>query len=559
MSFLLFVLSLIFFFLGIFFIINDSLFLVEWLFLSFNSMNFYMSLVFDWMSLIFMSFVLGISSFVMFYSNEYMYSDLNKNRFFYLLIMFILSMMFLIISPNLVSILIGWDGLGLISYCLIIYYQNYKSYNAGMLTALMNRIGDVALILSISWISSYGSWYYLFYLNKMINVNFICFLIILAAFTKSAQLPFSSWLPAAMAAPTPVSALVHSSTLVTAGVYLLIRFNFLIVNFYFIDFFICLSLLTMIMSSLGANFEFDLSKIIAMSTLSQLGFMMSTLMLGFPTLAFFHLLVHALFSALLFLCSGILIHYMWGNQDIRFMGGLVIQVPITTSCMNVSNLALCGIPFLSGFYSKDLIIEVLMMHSVNFLFMFMFFLSVGLTIMYSFRLSYYLLCGNFNSFSFISIYDCSSGMLFSINFMVLFSILGGSFMSWLIFKSPIIILLPFDLKIVILLFVFFGGWLGYESNFYIEIMKFPLINYFFGSMWFMPMFSTYFLTNNSFLFMLSYFKLVDYGWGEYFGSSGIFNLLFFMTKFNQGFQFNNFKVYMLISIFWLLFVLVYMI
>jgi NADH-ubiquinone oxidoreductase chain 5 len=172
-------------------------------------------------------------------------------------------------------------------------------------------------------------------------------------------------LPAAMAAPTPVSSLVHSSTLVTAGVYLLIRFNFAFSDSlcYFLLF---ISRITMFMSGLGARFEFDLKKIIALSTLSQLGLIMSILALGGYKLAFFHLLTHALFKALLFMCSGNIIHNVGNCQDIRFIGSLVNFIPLTCVYFNICNLSLCGLPFFRGFYSKDLILEVMRMGYLNF-------------------------------------------------------------------------------------------------------------------------------------------------------------------------------------------------
>jgi len=184
---------------------------------------------------------------------------------------------------------------------------------------------------------------------------FVLIMVILASITKSAQIPFSAWLPAAMAAPTPVSALVHSSTLVTAGVYLIIRFNYLVGLNLFIFY---LGRLTIFMSGLGANFEIDLKKIIALSTLRQLGVIMIVLSLGYSELAFFHLLTHALFKSLLFLCAGVFIHGARDCQDIRFLGGVMSGMPISSLFFVCCSLSLCGFPFLSGFYSKDLILEL---------------------------------------------------------------------------------------------------------------------------------------------------------------------------------------------------------
>lgn len=246
-----------------------------------------------------------------------------------------------------------------------------------MVTVLSNRIGDVALLLAISWIINFGRWrfyYYFDFMNlKIINL-IIGIFVLLAAITKRAQIPFSSWLPAAIAAPTPVSALVHSSTLVTAGVYLLIRFRFMLNNSFIFFVLVLLGSLTIFISGLGANFEIDLKKIIALSTLRQLGLIIGILSLGLFKLAFFHLLTHALFKSLLFLCAGGLIHRINNFQDVRWSGGFIIHIPLTLTCFNISSLALCGMPFLAGFYSKDLILEIVCMRNINFLIFFFFFL-----------------------------------------------------------------------------------------------------------------------------------------------------------------------------------------
>lgn len=356
------------------FLYLDLAIFIEWELFNFNSCDLIINFIFDWIRLLFISFVLFISSIVIFYRWDYMNEDKNKIRFIYIVVLFIVSIIFLIISPNLITILIGWDGLGLVSYCLVIYFQNYKSYNAGILTALSNRIGDVALLISIAWIINIGRWSFIFYL-EFIDLNLIfLIIIIIAAITKRAQIPFSSWLPAAIAAPTPVSALVHSSTLVTAGVYLLIRFNnYLILNNQVLLILLILGRLTIFISGLGANYEIDLKKIIALSTLSQLGLIIRILSLGYIKLAFFHLLTHALFKALLFLCAGIFIHRIINFQDIRLSGGFNNQIILSLIYFNISSLALCGMPFLAGFYSKDLILEYVIISNINLLIFFFFF------------------------------------------------------------------------------------------------------------------------------------------------------------------------------------------
>nr|WBR65659.1 NADH dehydrogenase subunit 5 [Layahima elegans] len=550
--------SLSLFISGLFFVINDLVIFIEWELLSLNSSSIVMTILLDWMSLIFMSFVLFISSMVIYYSDDYMHGDENLNRFIILVLMFVLSMMFLIISPNLISILLGWDGLGLVSYCLVIYYQNVKSYNAGMITALTNRIGDVALLLSIAWMLNYGSWNYIYYLECMkedYQMVVIAWLVVLAAMTKSAQIPFSSWLPAAMAAPTPVSALVHSSTLVTAGVYLLIRFNLLFVNTYLSKLLLLLAVLTMFMAGLGANYEFDLKKIIALSTLSQLGLMMSILALGYADLAFFHLLTHALFKALLFMCAGSIIHNMKNTQDIRLMGGLVNMMPLTSMCFNVANLALCGMPFLAGFYSKDLILEVMSMSSVNLLIYMLYFLSTGLTVCYSMRLTYYSLSGIFNFGSLSSISDCYWIMLKGMLGLLFLAISGGSMLSWLIIPTPEMICLPPLMKLMALIVSLFGGILGYEIfqfkiSWDMKSMKNYSMTSFLGSMWYMPMISTTYLNYNSLKLGYQIIKSVDQGWNEYFGAQSIYNFMTNFSKTNSLLQYMNFKIYLVMFVSW---------
>nr|AFQ62410.1 NADH dehydrogenase subunit 5 [Meru phyllisae] len=557
----LFLISFYMFLYSMIFIFKDLVVFIEWELVSLNSNSLVMSILLDWMSLLFMSFVLFISSMVIYYSEDYMFGDLNLNRFIMLVLMFILSMMFLIISPNLISILLGWDGLGLVSYCLVIYYQNIKSYNAGMLTALMNRVGDVMLLISISWFLNYGSWNFYFYLDFFKYDDYmkiISLLIILAAMTKSAQIPFSSWLPAAMAAPTPVSALVHSSTLVTAGVYLLIRFNNLLFNYSY--YMVLISCLTMFMAGIGANYEFDLKKIIALSTLSQLGLMMGILYFGMYKLAFFHLLTHALFKALLFMCAGSVIHDLMDNQDIRNMGNLFIYKPLSCICFNISNLALCGFPFLAGFYSKDLILEYISFNFSNILIFFFFTFSAGLTVSYSFRLLYYSILGDFNFNSVYFLMEKSLFMLKAKFFMLMMVIFMGSFLSWMIFPSMILINLPMSLKLLVLFLFFIGLWMGLLianlNNFGMIISKFYSLKYFLGLMWFLPNISTFSMNYIPLMLSFNLYKNFDQGWNEYFGAQGLFIMFKKNSLFNEFLLSNNLKIYLMLSFFWLMILMI---
>nr|APT41564.1 NADH dehydrogenase subunit 5 [Micropygomyia chassigneti] len=559
-------LSMTFFFNSLYLLNYDYSFFIEWEVIQLAGVNIVMTLIIDWMSLMFMSFVLLISSLVIFYSKDYMSEDKNINRFIILVLMFVFSMMLLIISPNLISILLGWDGLGLVSYCLVIYFQNVKSYNAGMLTALSNRLGDVAFLLAIAWMLNYGSWNYIYYLEFMSKdweMLIIGGLIMLAAMTKSAQIPFSSWLPAAMAAPTPVSALVHSSTLVTAGVYLLIRFNSLLLSLSVSKYLLLISGLTMFMAGLGANYEFDLKKIIALSTLSQLGLMMSILAFGFMKLAFFHLLTHALFKALLFMCAGSVIHNMINNQDIRFMGSLSSLMPLTMTYMSVANLALCGMPFLAGFYSKDLILEILYSSNFNYIIFFLFVISTSLTVMYSFRLIYYSLTGCSNIFSFHPMNDMSWIMLKSMLGLLIMAVIGGSMLMWLMFPNPYMICLPFSLKMLTLVICILGGFIGYKISmvklfFYNKSFNFFYMSWFLGSMWFMPMLST----NGVSLFPLKLGKILiktlDQGWSEYFGGQNFYEISMNNSFFIEKLQNNYLKIYLLLMFMWFMFLFFFM-
>nr|YP_009742413.1 NADH dehydrogenase subunit 5 [Caloptilia theivora]QID90521.1 NADH dehydrogenase subunit 5 [Caloptilia theivora] len=560
--FFLFIYMLVNFFFFLFFLMNDFILFLEWEIISINSCSIVFSILLDWMSFLFMMFVSLISSVVIFYSKSYMSSEKNLSRFIILVLLFVFSMMMLIISPNIISILLGWDGLGLVSYCLVIFYQNIKSYNAGMLTVLSNRIGDVCILMAIVWMMNYGSWNYLFYLNffklEGSEMNYIMFMIVMAAMTKSAQIPFSSWLPAAMAAPTPVSALVHSSTLVTAGVYLLIRFNFLLEGTNFFKILLLMSGLTMFMAGIVANYEFDLKKIIALSTLSQLGLMMSILSMGLPMLAFFHLLTHAMFKALLFMCAGVIIHMMLDTQDIRFMGGVSKFIPLTSLCLNISNLSLCGIPFLSGFYSKDMILELVCLSNLNLFIFFLYYISTGLTMFYTIRLLFYLMINDFNLICLFNLYDEDYVMLKGMFLLLFMSLISGSMLSWLIFFNPQMIFLPINLKLMVIYVTIIGGMLGYLISMMslYSINKFILfynLSFFFSSMMFMPNLSTFGLNYIFLNFSQKLVKNMDMGWSELYSGQGLFKIVLNYSIFYQFLQMNNFKIYLFSFVIWMMF------
>lgn len=542
---------------------------IEWELLRLNSSSIVMTLILDWISFMFLGFVIFISSMVLYYRGEYIHGDRNINRFIYLVLAFVMSMGFLIISPNLIRILLGWDGLGLVSYALVIYYQNEKSANAGILTALSNRVGDVAILLAISLFFSCGGWNFLFYVENIPIIRsggLLCGLVVLAAITKRAQIPFSAWLPAAIAAPTPVSALVHSSTLVTAGVYLLIRFSPALEGRLSQTVLLLLSRLTIFIAGLGANFEYDLKKIIALSTLSQLGVIIRILSLGYADLAFFHLLAHALFKALLFMCAGAVIHSVKDYQDIRIIGGLVYHIPLTGICINLANLALCGTPFLAGFYSKDIILEVAFISPINLVSFLLYALATGLTVCYTMRLVYYSLSGDFNLGNLYSIRDEGKIITNPIMGLRVGAVFGGATLAWLIFPCPYIICISPVFKILALIVRVIGGVLGYllnlnAVNYNLNSLKYYNRVVFSGSIWFMPFLSTYGASKNFLGRGETYQRVGDIGWSEYYGGQGIYSFIMRRSKILQVFQDNSIKIYILSFLLWvivLVFVVVYL-
>nr|ABX61102.1 NADH dehydrogenase subunit 5 [Abispa ephippium] len=447
--------SLMTFLVSLYFLYYKLTILLTWVFYQINSMNMEMMIYLDWISLMFLSLVSLISGVIIMYSMSYMKDEVYIYRFIYLMLLFVLSMYFLIISPSMMSLLLGWDGLGLVSYCLVIYYQSWKSFNSGMVTVLSNRVGDVGILMMISMMMILGSWNLLLF---DFNYYLLNIFLVISVCTKSAQLPFSVWLPMAMAAPTPVSALVHSSTLVTAGVYLLIRFNMYLiggVNKYLL----LISSLTMFMAGFMANFENDLKKIIALSTLSQLGLMMSILSMGMMDLGFFHLIMHAMFKSLLFMCSGMIIHQLMNNQDIRFMGSMIIIYPYLSVIFFFSSMSLCGFPFLSGFYSKDMIMEVMLMSKMNLFSLLMLLMSTMLTVSYSVRLIYLVFL------SYFSIVNCyyvkSEDKMMSMSMIIMFmmSVFGGKLLVSIFLMDEIIFLSLFE-KLLIMQICFLGVLVG---------------------------------------------------------------------------------------------------
>nr|ALO64498.1 NADH dehydrogenase subunit 5 [Lasioglossum pauxillum] len=483
--------------LGMYMYMYNLMVVLEWMIFMGSGMSFNYMIYLDYMGLLYMSVVLIISFFIMIYSMDYMSGDMYINRFKFLLILFIVSMCLMIMSPNILSILLGWDGLGLISYCLVIYYQNMSAYNSGMLTILCNRLGDVGLLMLISMSSYLGSWNLMLYELSLLMM----FCILISIITKSAQMPFSAWLPAAMTAPTPISSLVHSSTLVTAGIYLLIRYNkFLSMEMK--SYIIIISSLTMFMAGLMANYEYNLKKIIALSTLSQLGFMMSILGMGMVDLGFCHLLIHAFFKSLMFMCVGGFIHSTLNNQDLRKFSGMMCLTPVKSIVFMFSLLNLSGFPFISGFYSKDLILEFMSLSISNKLMIYVLMISTIFTLNYSIRIIKLFYNNYFGGFNYQFMGDMKY-MIFCKVFMMFIVIMLGYFYMKLL-NYHIYLITEYE-KIMLMMFYLCSWSISFSYHYSRKMkMNFYYLNFIMSMFYSMYMYKIIYL--NFLNFMLLYEK-----------------------------------------------------
>lgn len=503
--------------------------LIEWQLISSFSTPVIISLVFDNTRLLYSTVVILISANVLRFSTVYIRHDKFINRFTILVVAFIVSINILIYIPHLIVLLLGWDGLGITSFILVIYYQNPKSLRAGLITALTNRIGDVAILLSIAWTLSQGHW-------NILHIDFIndnkllqILAITTAAITKRAQMPFSRWLPAAIAAPTPVSALVHSSTLVTAGVFLLIRFYpFLRSIQIFNNLILFVAVSTIIIAGIRATTECDIKKIIALSTLRQLGMIITRIGLGFPQIAFIHIVIHALFKALLFICAGNLIRIHDHAQDLRWIGNTLNSAPITSTCILIANTALCGFPFIAGFYSKDIIIEAALFSKQNGFMVILILLSVGFTSFYSIRFSIATVWGPRLHKPHSSSKE-EIKVIKPIIIIALLSIVTGSAILWSIPRFAEPTNLPLSIKLRTLILVIIGamiGWISSNSSINTrKLIKIHISHYASCIIWFLVPLSSQFILSTPLVAGHHLLKSVDQAWLEVSGGQGSYNFI----------------------------------
>lgn len=378
-------------------------------------------LTLDSSSFILLFTLLSISVSVLTWSYYYMDSELAYRRFCSLILFFLGSIFTLVLSADLLSLFVAWDLLGFTSFFLVIFFRSRASLAGGLLTGLTNRVGDVFLL------ALFGLVYY----SSCTNISWYLYILFLISFTKSAQVPFSSWLPAAILAPTPVSALVHSSTLVTAGVYLLYRYSPAPSTLL-----ILVGLFTTLIAGLSAICECDTKKIIALSTLRQLGLIVTSLGLGERSLCFAHLNTHAAFKALLFLAVGTAIHTLYGSQEVRSSVPLTGSSPYIIIILIVASTSMCGLVFLSGWVTKEAILESSLNNYVRSCSLILFYLGIGLTVIYSFRLIKLLYVPSVHSTSLSSSFSCSMIVKAPILWLFRLSVFQGTFFNFNCLTTP---------------------------------------------------------------------------------------------------------------------------
>ena len=529
------------------------------------------ALLFDTLTIFMITMVTFISFIVHLYSGGYMENDPSFIRFLSYLSLFTFLMFTLITSDNFIQLFFGWEGVGLCSYLLISFWNTrIQASKAAIKALLMNRIGDLGLLVGIcllyyifrsldfavifTLVPLFNKVYFTLFNTNFLVLSFICFFLFVGACGKSAQLGLHTWLPDAMEGPTPVSALIHAATMVTAGVFLIIRCSILFECAYnILPFITLIGVLTAFFASTIGLVQFDIKKVIAYSTCSQLGYMVFTCGLSQYNSAIFHLVNHAFFKALLFLTAGAIIHSVAGEQDIRQFGGLLKILPFTYIALLIGSLALIGFPFFSGFYSKDNILEMAYINYTFFGNIAYFFGSIAafFTSFYSFRIIYLTFYAQNTSYVFFlkNIHELPKSLGISLFFLILGSIffgflaydifvgIGSTFWNNSIYIKHInflhfdIELIPWLFKSIPTIFTFFGsffGWILFSQVANIKYNKFnSTIENFFILKWHFD-----FIYNRYIGYVVLYYAYnwvyiaLDKGLLELFGAFNLHQMLF---------------------------------